>query len=305
MVENHVQFHQFDLSDHEILQFFNDGYIVCKNRYKSDEVVKIKQCTDRLHEKAERLHSHIVSHSINKLGLFTLDDGSDFEIHFINSSSNNTLYYVDYENARFILGSANGKTAIHRIVWAGGSEPYLLEVSRQSKLLRPVSQLLKSNVADHLINQIHFKLQGDGVEFKWHQDVMNRRSYGKKWTDVNGSGSFVQTFIVLDEMTTENGALNLVKGLPPNGDLFLDSINDPNQLRKTANLDDAFTLEPNVGDVLFMHPYVVHGSKPNKSNHTRRLLINGFSYPGANKSDYPGNGSAKEIDLDTGIAIQR
>jgi hypothetical protein len=291
--------HPFALSDHEIDQFFNDGYVVCKNRYALDEVTKIKQCMDRLLQKADQLYSHITVNHINELGTYTLSDGNIFNIHFINHIFENNLYYVDYEGARFILGNVNGKTVIHRIVWAGGIEPYLLEVSRQDKLLHSVSQLLRSNTADHLINQIHFKMQGDGVEFKWHQDVMNRRSYGKEWTDVNGKGSFVQTFIVLDDTTVENGTLNLVKGLPPQGDLFLETIKDQKQLKKIARLDEAFPLELSVGDVLFMHPYMVHGSEPNNSNQIRRLLINGFSCPGANKGDYPGVGSGKEIDLIT------
>lgn len=295
MIHNNVC--QFTLPDYSVEQFFNDGYVVCKNCYALDEVTKIRQCTDRLRQKAELLYSHITENNINELGSYTLSDGGAFDVHFINSNGENNLYYIDYEGARFILGSANAKMVIHRIVWAGGAEPYLLEVSRQDKLLHPVSQLLRSNTADHLINQIHFKMQGDGVEFKWHQDVMNRRSYGKRWADVNGTGSFVQTFIVLDDTTSENGTLNLVKGVPPQGDLFLETVKDSEQLRKVARLDEAFPLELNVGDVLFMHPHTVHSSEPNNSSQIRRLLINGFSCPGANNGDYPGVGSAKKIDL--------
>lgn len=295
MIHNEVC--QFTLLDHAVEQFFTDGYVVCKNRYALDEVAKIKQCTDRLRQKAELLYSHITENNISKLGSYTLSDDGSFDVHFINPNGENNLYYIDYEGARFILGSANAKMVIHRIVWAGGAEPYLLEVSRQDKLLHPVSQLLRSNTADHLINQIHFKMQGDGVEFKWHQDVMNRRSYGKRWADVNGTGSFVQTFIVLDDTTSENGTLNLVKGVPPQGDLFLETVKDLEQLRKVARLDEAFPLELNAGDVLFMHPHTVHGSEPNNSSQIRRLLINGFSCPGANNGDYPGMGSAKKIDL--------
>jgi ectoine hydroxylase-related dioxygenase (phytanoyl-CoA dioxygenase family) len=295
MIHNNVC--QFDLSDRAVEQFFNDGYVICKNRYTFDEVIRIRQCTDRLRQKAELLYSHITENHINELGCYTLSESSTFDIHFINFNDEGNVYYIDYQGARFILGNANGKMAIHRIVWAGGVEPFLLEFSRKDKLLYPVSQLIRSNTADHLINQIHFKMQGDGVEFHWHQDVMNRRSHGKNWTDVNGTGSFVQTFIVLDDMTVENGTLNLVKGLPPQGDLFLETLKDSDQLSKVARLDEAFPLELNVGDVLFMHPYMVHGSQPNNSSQIRRLLINGFSCPGANRGDYPGAGSAEEIDL--------
>ncbi len=51
------------------------------------------------------------------------------------------------------------------------------------------------------------------------------------------------------------------------------------------------------GDIIFMHPYLVHGSKPNESTGSRRTFINGFSYPGSNTQPYPGKGSSENIDL--------
>ena len=46
---------------------------------------------------------------------------------------------------------------------------------------------------------------------------------------------------------------------------------------------------PNRGDLLLWHPYTIHGSKPNTSKQARRILINGYAYPGATRRTYAGS----------------
>ena len=65
--------------------------------------------------------------------------------------------------------------------------------------------LLGSTEMHQLINQAHFKLPGDGVEFPWHQDSSHRR-YGR------GQYSYVQTVLAVDEVPPNNGPLQLVPG---------------------------------------------------------------------------------------------
>ena len=49
------------------------------------------------------------------------------------------------------------------------------------------------------------------------------------------------------------------------------------------------------GSVLLLGPYTVHGSKPNRSRHARRVFINGYAYPGANRRIYPGEGAGRRL----------
>jgi ectoine hydroxylase-related dioxygenase (phytanoyl-CoA dioxygenase family) len=49
------------------------------------------------------------------------------------------------------------------------------------------------------------------------------------------------------------------------------------------------------GSVLLLGPYTVHGSKPNRSRHARRVFINGYAYPGANRRIYPGEGAGRRV----------
>jgi ectoine hydroxylase-related dioxygenase (phytanoyl-CoA dioxygenase family) len=181
---------------------------------------------------------------------------------------------------------------INRIVWCGAAEPVLLKYGADARLTGPSSQLLGSNEMDQLICQAHYKLPSDGVNFDWHQDSDHRRYGTDVWTDVNGRGSFVQTLMAVDEMNEENGPLLVVPGSGREGHQFLKEHHSP--------LDAVFDgrslpLLMDPGSVLFLGPYTVHGSKPNRSKHARRVFINGYAYPGANRRVYPGEGAGRKL----------
>ena len=107
----------------------------------------------------------------------------------------------------------------------------------------------------------------------------------------------MQTIVAVDAMHASNGAIYYVPQSHVRGDLYLENIEDADELHKVAELDKAIPLILNPGDIVFMHPYLIHGSEANSSNDARRIFINGFSYPGANKLAYPGEGSAQQIAL--------
>jgi hypothetical protein len=54
------------------------------------------------------------------------------------------------------------------------------------------------------------------------------------------------------------------------------------------NLDNKITITAKPGSLLLFGPYTIHGSTANCSDKPRRVLINGYAYPGANKRVYPG-----------------
>ncbi len=256
------------LSSEQVAHFFEQGYLILGQVFSQEEINEISECADRLQEEAKELYQ------AGKRGL------------------------IDHKGVQFVLGEYKNMMRIERIVWAGGLELRLLELSRQKKITGPVSQLLDSFDADHLINQLHYKLPEDGVKFSWHQDEQFRRSRG--WEDKNRKGSFVQVIIAIDPMA-DNGALEIIPGLPKEGYIALDQCETEEAREKLIqqfmDMQTSFLLQLSPGDVVFMHPHLVHGSKSNISSNPRRILINGFSYPGANKGSYPGNGSATKIQL--------
>jgi ectoine hydroxylase-related dioxygenase (phytanoyl-CoA dioxygenase family) len=254
----------------EVQDFFNVGWICRRSLFRADEVARMRACFDDLEAIANRL---------TETGM--------------------------HRGSYFVLGQRNGEQVIQRVVWAAGSQRYLLGIGNDARLTLPSAQLLRSDEMDHLLSQAHFKRPRDGVHFDWHQDIQHRDKGNGSWTDINGSGSFVQTLIVLDEMTPDNGPLLFIPGSAKWGrlDLGTDAPVDAYQAMKRRlafRKDAAVTIVGEPGDVLFFGPYLVHASFENRSDRYRRILINGYACPGANRRVYPGNGAGRRLSVATG-----
>ena len=63
-----------------------------------------------------------------------------------------------------------------------------------------------------IINQAHFKAPGDGVDFPWHQDSVNRGYHTGKFLDVHGNRSYVNIAVAIDAETPDNGPLSVYEG---------------------------------------------------------------------------------------------
>jgi ectoine hydroxylase-related dioxygenase (phytanoyl-CoA dioxygenase family) len=216
----------------------------------------------------------------------------------------------DCEGSRFVLGVKDGKKVIKRVVWAGASQPYLLEIGADQRLTTRTAQLLGSQQLEQLLNQAHFKRPKDGVAFGWHQDIQHRDKGEGTWTDINGKGSFVQTLIAVDEMTPDSGPLQFIPQSSSWGrvDFGDHDYDDPNYQPKRPpqfNADDAVTVFARPGDTLFFGPYTAHASFENTSDSYRRVLINGYAFPGANKRVYPGRGSGRTLVVSQTVARWR
>jgi ectoine hydroxylase-related dioxygenase (phytanoyl-CoA dioxygenase family) len=253
------------LTKEEIDCFWEAGWATKKALFGIDEVRQIQACFDNLEKIADDL------------------DGTG-----------------PCNGSHFVIDGRNGAQVIKRVVWAGGSQPYLLNVGQDPRLTVPCSQLLGSNKLDQLLSQAHFKRPGDGVVFGWHQDVQHRDKGDGTWTDVNGTGSFVQTLIVIDRMTADSGPLQFIPGSSKwgrvnFGDHDYDNpgyeVADPAQFRA----EEAVTILAEPGDTLFFGPFTAHASFENTSQLYRRVFINGYAYPGANRRQYPGDGAGRTI----------
>ena len=150
------------------------------------------------------------------------------------------------------------------------------------------SEALGSDDLVQLIQQAHFKLPGDEVRFDWHQDASNRRYGTDLWSDLDGRGSYVQMTLAVDAMGPGNGGLRIARGSHRLG--FVADVQSgalpPGCFDEEAAIDVA--LEP--GDVALFGPFVIHGSGPNRSGGPRRLFLQGYALPGANRREYPGSG---------------
>ena len=255
------------LSGPQIEAFDDVGLIIFPSLFNTDEVERMRQCFDELESMAADL---------NQTGML--------------------------EGSQFVLGQKAGAQVIKRVVWAGGSQPFLLAIGEDPRLTVPAAQLLGSRSIEQLLSQAHFKRPNDGVIFGWHQDIQHRDKGNGTWTDVNGRGSFIQTLIALDDMTPDSGPLRFIPGSSRWGrvDFGDHDYDKPDYAPKTPpefREEDAVTIEARAGDTLFFGPYTAHASFENTSGHYRRVFINGYAYPGANNRVYPGDGAGRTIDV--------
>lgn len=198
--------------------------------------------------------------------------------------------------ARFVIDPSPFR--VRRVVWCGGAEPALARYGDDPRFVGLAVEALGVNPVVQLIQQAHFKLPHDGVDFAWHQDASNRRYGTDRWRDVDGRGSFVQIAFAIDPQVPGNGGLRILPGTHRLGfvaDVETGALPD-------GCVDESRALAPDLepGDALVFGPFAIHGSEPNRSDRPRRLFIQGYATPGANARMYPGSGLGVERSLPAG-----
>ncbi len=176
---------------------------------------------------------------------------------------------------------------LHRVVWCGGASRRLAAFGDDPRFVDLAADILGSSEVVQIIQQAHFKLPGDAVQFDWHQDASNRRYGSDLWHDVDGRGSFVQIGVAIDPMGPDNGGLRMVPGSHRHG-----FVADPKTGRIGPEwLGPAVDVVLDPGDAVVFGPFVIHGSGPNLGAGPRRLFLQGYALPGANRRVYPGCGT--------------
>jgi len=255
-------FKQSPLTDLEWKQFFEEGYCIVRNIFYKEEMNRIHMVFNEVLDSVRTL-AHKMGASFN--GSFT------------------------YKEAQFVIeNDVNGDLErVHRICGCGSLDETILEATRSPSLLHAFSDLLMAEAFEQLICQFHPKMSGDGVDYHVHRDIEHRMNIDPSWQDTNGWGSYVVAFIALESADASNGGLVIVP--ESHLDINLDS------LQPAADDDflewESLSICPklNVGDVLFMHPYLVHWSNANNGESTRFSLLSGMSSIGANSTNYPGS----------------
>lgn len=249
------------LSASQLARFERHGFLIVEDVFDAGEVERMRQAFERLESRASTLRE------------VTMLDGS-----------------------QFVVEPGEARVRIHRVVWCGGAEPALSDFGRDERLVAMAAQLLGTDRMEQLINQAHFKFPGDEVAFSWHQDSIHRRYGTELWDDVNGRGSFIETATAIDPMTPENGPLEFIPGSHLLGHIEHDP--DTRKLPPDSyDPESAVTVQMSPGSVVLFGPYVIHGSQPNHSQMPRRLFLNGFAYPGANRRQYPGVDAGRMVSL--------
>lgn len=243
-------------------QFFQLGYCIARGVFDEFEIIEMRCALESL----ERL-----THS--------LANNADLEDH--------VEHRIEHQGALFVFTKEEGKLkSLKRVVGCGSAQEPLLKASRQPRLLHAFSDLLLSHKMEQIICQFHPKRPGDDVAFAPHRDIEHRLNYDPHWKDVNGYGSYAIGVIAVDPSSSHNGGLHVVpeSHIGVQLDQVIKAADDFNENWSLRAL--APKLES--GDVLFMHPYLVHWSTANQSDHSRMSLLSGMCCLGANQGLYPG-----------------
>ncbi|XWN35453.1 MAG: phytanoyl-CoA dioxygenase family protein [Roseivirga sp.] len=257
------------LTQEQYEHYQQEGYVILKQLFTAEEVAEMRALADQLKETALTLGAH--------------QSGK-----------------VMHQGTQFVLEREQDKATIQRIVWAGAACPRLLEYGRDKRVTHLAAQILQSDQADHLINQIHYKLPGDQVQFGWHRDIQNRRNFDPNWDEQeqhNDMGGFVQVITAIDAHTEHNGPLRVIPGSHKDRTTQFGPFIEDEALPAAFDISKTIPLLLAPGDTVLMHVYLLHNSLPNHSTAERKTLINGFSLLGSNHEPYPGEGSAQPINL--------
>jgi ectoine hydroxylase-related dioxygenase (phytanoyl-CoA dioxygenase family) len=226
--------------------YARNGYVILRGLFGAQEVAEIGKAIDQVHAEG-------IAHG--------------------RSFRHGNLFYN-------IKPDQSGTPLVRMAQWIAYHQPVLNAVRLDPRFLSVLEPLIGRDLKQ-IINQIHWKAPGALGDFAWHQDARFRlpaEAYR------NLATSYVQTGLAIDPHTVESGCMKFIRGSHLRGDLDLDTsvevlgraMSDTVLERVGLSPDDLVEVILEPGDLAFWSPYLVHGSGANRSNHKRRLYINGY-----------------------------
>ena len=153
--------------------------------------------------------------------------------------------------------------------WPSMINPVLNHFRHCKRMGDIVAEFLGDSVRQ-LNNQIYYRLPGWDT-FAPHTDAMFR----KGMTGTLDIYDYLQTSIVIDQPTYQNGGVYFMRG--SHLDRVEHHITKEELRQDVAEPPGAWIPRASPGDVIVWNVYTVHGSRPNRSNASRLSYMNGFA----------------------------
>ncbi len=164
-------------------------------------------------------------------------------------------------------GHSAEKPALRRVAAPADLSDAYFEVMADSRMTDLVADLIGPDLRVHHC-KINSKLPGAATEVKWHQDFLY---------DPHSNTDLVTALLMLDEVTDENGPLEVVPGSHegPLYSLWHDGVFTGAVADETAAAlsGQALSCTGMAGSVCLMHGCLLHGSAANRSDRPRTLFI--------------------------------
>jgi hypothetical protein len=226
--------------------YWRDGYAIIRGFFSASEVDEIAAALDQLYAEGTA-HGRCFRHG--------------------------NLFYN-------VARGADGRPLVRMVQWPSYHQAMLNRVRLDARFAELLGPLIGGDLKQ-IINQAHWKAPGSLGDFAWHQDSKSRRPAE---AFRNLASSYVQTGLAVDPHTPESGCLRFIPGSHLRGDLKMDcsthslgaSMVDGSLEAVGLSASDAVDVLLEPGDLAVWSPYLVHGSGTNRSDHKRRLYINGY-----------------------------
>ncbi|URW75231.1 phytanoyl-CoA dioxygenase family protein [Sphingomonas donggukensis] len=230
-----------------ITDYHRDGYAIVRNLFSPAEVAEIGAAIDRVHAEG-------IAHG--------------------RSFRHGNLFY----NVAPATDAAPPQ--VRMVQWMAYHDPVLNAVRTDPRIARVLAPLIGGDLKQ-IINQLHWKTPFGGGDFAWHQDSRFRKPDAAYR---NLGSSYVQTGLAIDPHNPSTGGMRFVPDSHRAGDVDLDTTTDvlgtamDDAVLGAAGLGDhpIVPLDLAPGDFALWNPYLVHASGENRSDHLRRLYINGY-----------------------------
>ena len=164
-------------------------------------------------------------------------------------------------------GHSAERPALRRVAAPADISDAYLEAMADSRMTDLVADLIGPDLRVHHC-KINSKLPGAATEVKWHQDFLY---------DPHSNTDMVTALLMLDEVTQENGPLEVVPGSHkgPLHSLWHDGVFTGAVADETAAALAGQTVSCTgpAGAVCLMHGCLLHGSAANRSERPRTLFI--------------------------------
>lgn len=230
-----------------VTDYRREGYAIIRRVFTRSEVAAIGAAIDRVHQEGLR-HGRSFRHA-------------------------NLFYNVS--------PASDGAPPIVRMAQWPSYHQEVLNAVRLDRRFAEILEPLIGRDLKQIINQLHWKAPGGSSDFAWHQDSRFRLPAAAYR---NLGASYVQTGLAIDPHEPRSGCMRFVPRSHCAGDLDLDSaaevlgrsMSDSAPLSAGLSPGDAVEVVLEPGDLALWSPYLVHGPGTNRSDHQRRLYINGY-----------------------------
>lgn len=242
----------FRASEDERRRYHEDGYLVRPGAFRPEDVAELAAA-------CEAVVSDLVEQSRGR----AFDMGS---YRFETVRDRRTILKWESEAHDTVLG-VEPLAHLHPTVEKYADDPRLRE---------PMRDLLGADDVCLYTEKLNVKRARVGGPVVLHQDY-------PYWADVADDASRIGTALIfLDDAGATNGGLEVAPGSHRNGVVEERRTEDPNDFGKFEIDPERFdtgglvSLEVEAGGVVFLGPYLVHRSKPNRTQSDRRALL--YSY---------------------------